>query len=289
MSDKLPPPSQQEASTSSNPYPPGGSDAGVSSALWPESEANIVYLSQQPCEINSDLNRQTQILFENNATSQINQPSSLVQTQHVVCQSETSHRHTQQSIPNETIVHQNHQTQQDQEETNITTPTQSFPLRETAIRVNNSNLPNCSNNSIYSTLSERLPSLLAAVIPPSPTYPNLVSHSVHVNRTRVRMAANSQAISDRLPYNTIHPSKSGTPLYPDPDDKLEKADQATKVTMTHSSNSVGADGSNRSTGQFHSYHLAEVLTSDVRPMLSSQEDPADTSSSDDEGKLIIEL
>lgn len=43
------------------------------------------------------------------------------------------------------------------------------------------------------------------------------------------------------------------------------------------------------TGQVHGYHPAECMTAGVRPVQSCQDYMEDNSSSDDEGKLIIEL
>lgn len=42
-------------------------------------------------------------------------------------------------------------------------------------------------------------------------------------------------------------------------------------------------------GSFHGYQAADCLPSGVRPVLSVPDNSEDTSSSDDEGKLIIEL
>nr|XP_046237744.1 zinc finger protein 831 isoform X2 [Scatophagus argus] len=107
---------------------------------------------------------------------------------------------------------------------------------------------------------------------------------------------NAGSTLDPQPSNNnvleILPSKPFA--YPEPADFQYTKDNSPNDYTSHSSNSGRPDISNKYqsfffSGQLHNYRPAECLTSEVRPVQSCQDYTEDTSSSDDEGKLIIEL
>lgn len=91
--------------------------------------------------------------------------------------------------------------------------------------------------------------------------------------------------------DTGSPSKPFTFL--EHDEKQDVIDMGPNVYTSQSSNSGRADITNKylfsMAGPLHGYQPVECLTSGVRPVQSCQDYMEDTSSSDDEGKLIIEL
>lgn len=108
---------------------------------------------------------------------------------------------------------------------------------------------------------------------------------VHLSRATVGLVGVPQPSNNNMLDNeTLLPSKPFT--YTEAPDFQDTRDQ--------SSNSGRHDTGNKYqsfffSGQLHGYSPAECLTSGVRPVQSCQDTTEDTSSSDDEGKLIIEL
>lgn len=103
-------------------------------------------------------------------------------------------------------------------------------------------------------------------------HPGNLSCSVHVSRA----AAGSTALDN----NTAPPSEPFT--YLEPGDYQDTKDKAPNDFNKYQSFFLS--------GQLHGYQPAECLTGGVRPVVQSCQDyTEDTSSSDDEGKLIIEL
>lgn len=82
------------------------------------------------------------------------------------------------------------------------------------------------------------------------------------------------------------PSKPFT--HPEPGDKHDSMDGASNDFMSQRDN-TNKYQSFFMAGPLHGYQPAECLTSGLRPVQSCQDNTEDTSSSDDEGKLIIEL
>ncbi|XP_028261471.1 zinc finger protein 831 isoform X2 [Parambassis ranga] len=111
------------------------------------------------------------------------------------------------------------------------------------------------------------------------------------------IAGNSRADVGTLSYSSqVSPAcragLSGSPskpfTHPEPGDKHDSMDRASNDFMSQ------RDVTNKyqsffMTGPLHGYQPAECLTSGLRPVQSCQDNTEDTSSSDDEGKLIIEL
>ncbi|XP_047439923.1 zinc finger protein 831 [Mugil cephalus] len=99
--------------------------------------------------------------------------------------------------------------------------------------------------------------------------------------------------TSKINQNTGLPSKPCT--YPDTVEKHDSMDKVTNDYTSQSSDPGRPDITNKScqsvflTGPLHGYNPAECMTSGVRPVQSCQDYMEDTSSSDDEGKLIIEL
>lgn len=100
------------------------------------------------------------------------------------------------------------------------------------------------------------------------------------------MTTQIQAVSNILDSNAFT-SKSF--MCPEIVDFNSRKDSATHRDAGESSNSGAMYSSFFFLGQSHDYPAAESQSSTVRPVQSCQEILEDTSSSDDEGKLIIEL
>ncbi|XP_012728837.2 zinc finger protein 831 [Fundulus heteroclitus] len=110
-----------------------------------------------------------------------------------------------------------------------------------------------------------------------------------VHRSSGEMTTDIQRLQD----NQISISPSQPFSFLEPDEKQKTADTPNDF-INQSCNSGRPDISNKyqsifMIGPLHDYQPADCLPSGVRPVLSFQDDTEDTSSSDDEGKLIIEL
>nr|XP_020473951.1 uncharacterized protein LOC109970612 [Monopterus albus] len=111
-----------------------------------------------------------------------------------------------------------------------------------------------------------------------------VSHSVQGSRATAGYKGDNNMLDNRLPSKTFN--------YAEPEQNTK--DWASNDYTVQSSNSGRPDTTNKYqslllAGQLQGYQSAECLTSGVRPVQSCQDYAGDTSSSDDEGKLIIAL
>lgn len=121
------------------------------------------------------------------------------------------------------------------------------------------------------------------------------SASAHPGQVRAAAGFTGQThVSNNnvLDNNTVLLSEPFT--FPQPDDYQDAKDKPPSDYMGQSSNSGRSDITNKYhsfffSGALHGYQSAEGLPSGVRPVQSCQDYTEDTSSSDDEGKLIIEL
>ncbi|KAM7423289.1 hypothetical protein PAMA_011035 [Pampus argenteus] len=184
---------------------------------------------------------------------------------------------TQTSLPQtETFSHQDQN------------PTLSAHQRNTTAG-NNSAAECCCNKSTLG--SHKSPSQDVKI--PSSTHLSQVFHPVHVSKVTAGLTGDTQATkSNVLDNNTVQPSL--TFMYTEPDNKADTKDRAPHDYTSQSSNSGRADITSKYqslflAGQLHSCQPLDCLTSGVRPVQSCQDYTEDTSSSDDEGKLIIEL
>lgn len=112
------------------------------------------------------------------------------------------------------------------------------------------------------------------------------SCGVQQSEAAAAMTADIPAVSNILDSNAFT-SKSF--LCPEIVDYNSRKDSATHRDAGESSNSGAMYSSFFFLGQSHDYPAAESQSSAVRPVQGCQENLEDTSSSDDEGKLIIEL
>uniref|UniRef100_UPI0037E93C87 zinc finger protein 831 n=1 Tax=Semicossyphus pulcher TaxID=241346 RepID=UPI0037E93C87 len=124
----------------------------------------------------------------------------------------------------------------------------------------------------------------------SSTHTSQVFHSAQVTTATPGSTGDSQASNNNvLDNNPVLPS-----THPVPEDYQDAKDRVTNDYMGQSSNSERSDMTSKYqsfflAGQLHGFPPAECLTSGVRPVQTCQDYTEDTSSSDDEGKLIIEL
>ncbi|KAM7402744.1 hypothetical protein PAMP_017958 [Pampus punctatissimus] len=193
------------------------------------------------------------------------------------CTAQDSLIETQNSLPQtQTFSHQDQN------------PTLSDHQRNTTTG-NNSAAECCCNKSTLG--SHKSPSQDVKI--PSSTLLSQVFHPVQVSKVTAGLTGDTQATkSNVLDNNNVQPSQ--TFMYTEPDNKPDTKDRAPHDYTSQNSNSGRADITSKYqslflAGQLHSCQPVECLTSGVRPMQSCQEYTEDTSSSDDEGKLIIEL
>ena len=118
-----------------------------------------------------------------------------------------------------------------------------------------------------------------------------VSHSLQVSQASAGWTGNTETSNtNMLGYNAGALLKPFT--YQEPE--LDSEDQVQHEYITQSSNSGRTDTTNKYqsfflAAQLQGYQPAESLPAGVKPVQSCQDYSEDTSSSDDEGKLIIEL
>lgn len=106
------------------------------------------------------------------------------------------------------------------------------------------------------------------------------SYSVQVSRAAARSTGETLASNnDVLDNNAAPPSEPFQ--FPEPDDYIDTKDEAPNDYNKYQTFFLSS--------QLNGFQPAECLTSGVRPVQSCQDHTEDTSSSDDEGKLIIEL
>ncbi|XP_042263354.1 zinc finger protein 831 isoform X1 [Thunnus maccoyii] len=268
MSEYPPQSPQQAPSTSNNlNLPASGSQTGLFNSPQPPLEMNFYFSQQQHWNSSITHNKQTQILIEPNS-SQHTAQDLLAETQNTFSQTQT-------------FTHQDQK--QDQK---LTLSAQ----QGNTTAGNNSAAECCCNKSTLG--SHKSPSLSSDVKISSSTHPSQVSHPVQVSRV-AGLTGDTQATKSKvLDNNTVRPTQ--TFMNTEPDNKHETKDQAPHDYTSQSSNSERGDITNKYqafflAGQLHSYQPVDCLTSGVRPVQSCQDYTEDTSSSDDEGKLIIEL
>ncbi|XP_053171448.1 zinc finger protein 831, partial [Scomber japonicus] len=256
---------QQATSTPNHLHlPASGSHTGLFNSPQPPLEMNFYFTQQQHWDSSITNHKQTQILMEANSSQHIAQDP-LEETPNAFSQ---------------TFSHQ------DQKQDNKLTL--SARQGHTAAG-NNSAAECCCNKSIPG--SHKSPSFSSDVkIPSSTLQPSQGSHSAQVSRVATGLTGDTQATKRKvLDNNTVQPSQ--TFKYTETDDTK---DRAPHEYTSQSSNSLRGDITNKYqpfflAGQLHGYQSLECLTNAVRPVQSCQDFTEDTSSSDDEGKLIIEL
>ncbi|XP_040889611.1 zinc finger protein 831 [Toxotes jaculatrix] len=272
---EYPPQSPQQAPSMSNNLnlPAASSQTCLFNSPQPTLEMNNFYFSQQHWESSSIHNQQTQILCESNSSQHMKTQAQITETQNAFSQIQSSPQKT-------TISHQDQK--QGQKQTQCA-------QQGNATEGNNSTAVSCCTKLTLG--SHRSPSPSPDVKTSSTTNHCQVSHSLQVSRPAAGWTGNTQTSnSNMLDNNTGLLSKPFT--YPEP--AQETKDRTPDDYTTQSSNSGRPDVTNKYqsfffTGHLHGYHTAESLTSGVRPVQSCQDYSEDTSSSDDEGKLIIEL
>lgn len=130
----------------------------------------------------------------------------------------------------------------------------------------------------------------------SPSPDDKAPSSVHHCQVSRSLEATRRADAWTVPNNSVVDSNTATPskafTYSDPEQDTK--DWPPNDYTSQSSISGMSDMSSKFqsfflTGQFHGFQPGECLTSGLRPVQSCLDYPEDTSSSDDEGKLIIEL
>lgn len=267
MSEYPPQIPQQATSTSNNLHlPASGSHTGLFNSPQPSLEMNFYFSQQQHCDGSIANHKQTPILMEVNS-SQHTAQEPLGETQNVFSQ---------------TFSHQDQK--QDKKLT-------VFAQQRNTAAGNNSAAECCCNKSTSG--SHKSPSFSSDVKIPSCTHPCQGSHPVQVSRVASGLTGDTQATKSKvLDNNTVQPLQ--TYKYTETDNDHDTKDQASHDYTSQNSNSLRADITNKYqpfflTGQLHGYQPLECLTNAVRPVQSCQDYTEDTSSSDDEGKLIIEL
>ncbi|XP_019942025.2 zinc finger protein 831 [Paralichthys olivaceus] len=265
MSEYPPQSPQQALSTSNNIHlAASGSQTSLLNSPQPPLEMNNFYFSQQHWESSTAHTQQTQTYCESKSTKLIKTQAPLKESQHAFSQI------TQQSI---------------------------FSLQEKqTLSVQQGNTAGNSSTAVdHSTEvtlgSNKTPGLLTDIKTSCATHHCQVSHSLQVSQASAGWMGNTYTSNtNMLGYNAGAPLNPFT--YQEPE--LDTKDQAPHEYRTHSSNSGRTDMTNKYqsfflAAQLQGYQPAESLTAGVRPVQSCQDFSEDTSSSDDEGKLIIEL
>lgn len=270
MSECPPQTLHQPPSTSNNLNLPASSSQTVFfNSPQPPLEINNNYFSQQQhWDSSITHNKQTQILCELNSSQHTTQDP-LAETQNVFSQTQTFSYQDQKQDQKLTLSAQQGNTAAD----------------------TNSAAECCCNKSTLG--SHKSASLSSDVRIPSSTHPSQVSYPVQVSRVTAGLTGDTQATKSKvLDNNTVRPSQ--TFMYTETYNKHDTKDQAPHDYTNQHSSSGRADITNKYhsfflAGQLHNEQPVERLTSGVRPVQSCQDYTEDTSSSDDEGKLIIEL
>ncbi|XP_071350857.1 zinc finger protein 831 [Trachinotus anak] len=258
---EYPPQSPQPAPSMSNNLnlPANSSQANLFDSSQPPLEMNNYYFSQQHWHNNIIHNQQTQFLSESNSSQVMK-----TETQNAFSRTESS---PQQTTFSHVDLKQTLCTQQG----NITAG-------------NSCTAVSCCTKLTLGTHKSLSPDVKTS----STTHHCQVPHSPQGSRTTAGWTGVTQVLNNNmLDINTGLPSKPFT--YPG--HRQDTKDQAPKDYTMQGSNSGRSDITNKYqsfilAGQLHP---AECPTSEVRPVQSCQDYPEDTSSSDDEGKLIIEL
>ncbi len=253
---EYPPQSSKQTPSTSNNLNLAASSSQTSLFNYPQPTNNVNF--SQHWESSIIHNQQTQILCESNSSQHIKAHAQLAETQNL-SQIEFRPQQTQ------TFLHH------DQKQTNITA------------------VSCCTKLTLG---SHKSPSFSPDVKTPPSTHLSQVSYFIQVSRANAGLTEDTQVSNNNvLDNNTVLPSKPFT--YPELDGYQGSKDKANDFT-SQSSNSGKPDITNKYqsfflAGQHHDDQPAECLSSGVRPVQSCQDYTEDTSSSDDEGKLIIEL
>lgn len=256
---------QQTSNMSNNVNQSAGSTQTICSAQ-PLLELNNFSVSQHWGSIHC---QPTQILCDSKSSQHIKARVQLTDTGNPFSLTELS--------PQKTLSHQDHK--QDQKMPNIALSVQ---------RGDATAGHNMAATSHYATGKLTIGSLQPDFKTSSCTHLN----PVQVSGAAAGLTEDNQASTNNVLDNTLLPSKPFT--YPETVDYQDTKDKALNDYTTQSSISGITDTSNKYQSFSFSGHLlgytpAECLTSGVRPVQSCQDNGEDTSSSDDEGKLIIEL
>ncbi|TMS19572.1 Zinc finger protein 831 [Larimichthys crocea] len=239
----------------------------------PPLEMTNFYYSQQHWESSIIHNQQTQILCKSTSSQHVKAQAKLSETQNAFSQIESSLQQTQIFSC------------QDQKQTSVCLSAQ----QENTTAGHNVTAVSCCTQLTVGSHKILSPDIKAS----SPAPPSHVSYSGQVSRAAAGLTADPQVSDSNVLVNdTVLPTKPFT--YPQPDDYQDTKDKASNDYIGQSSNSERSDITNKFqsfffAGQLHGYQPAEGLTSGVGPVQSCQDYTEDTSSSDDEGKLIIEL
>lgn len=269
---------QQSPSTSNNlKLPDSCSQTSLFNSTEPPLEMTNSCFSRQHWQSSSIQNQQTYILCESNQTQPFKAQAKLTETLNAFSQMESSPQQSQ------TFSHQDQK--QDYKQT-----TTSLTMQHGSTTAGH----NVTSEGCFSKLTLGSNRSLLPDYKTSPaTQPRQVSYCVQVNRGAAGLSGDPQVSNNNVPSNSsVLPSKPFT--YQKSDDYQDTNDRAPNDYTSKSSNSGRSDMTNKYqsfffTGQFHGYQPTECLPSGVRPVQSCQDYTEDTSSSDDEGKLIIEL
>ncbi|XP_051270853.1 zinc finger protein 831 [Dicentrarchus labrax] len=247
---------QQAPSTSNNLHLPASRETSLFDSPQPPMEMNNFYFSQRHWE-SSIHNQRTQILFE--SSQHVKAQGQLTETQNAFSRTESG-------------------------------PQQTFSHQDQKQEGNQGNPAGHDIPAVTCTLGNHK-SLLPDVKTLSSTHLGQVSYSVQVSGAAPGLAGDTQA-SNMLDNNTLLPLKPFT--YPEHADYPDTKDKAPNDYTGQSSNSGRPDITNKYqsflfAGQLQGYQPSECLSGGVRAVQSCQDYTEDTSSSDDEGKLIIEL
>ncbi|XP_049431685.1 zinc finger protein 831 isoform X2 [Epinephelus fuscoguttatus] len=255
---EYPPQSPQQAPSKSNylnSSSAGSSQMSLSNSPQPPLEMNNFYYSQQHWEGSTIHNQQTRMLCESDSSQRIKAQAQLTETQNAFS--------SIQSRPQQTFSHQ------DQRQSSITLSVQQV---NTAAGNNITAVSSCARSTSSSLKS---PGVSPDVNTSPSAQPSQLSSSVQVSRAAAGLSGSANVLDN----NTVLPSEPFK--YQEPHDYQDTKDQAANDYNKYQSFFMS--------GQLHGYQPPECLSSGVRPVQSCQDYTEDTSSSDDEGKLIIEL
>ncbi|XP_042355573.1 zinc finger protein 831 [Plectropomus leopardus] len=245
------PQSPQQAPSKSNYLNSSASSShtSLSNSSQPPLEMSNFYFSQQHWESGTVHNQQTQNLCESDSSQRMKAQAQLTETKNAFS--------LIQSQPQQTFSHQDQK-------------------QSTSLSVQQGNTAACNSitavNSCTKLISGGLksPSVSPEVKASPSTQPSHLSSSVQVSRP-----SNNNVLDN----NIMLPSEPFT--YKEPNDYQETKDKVPNDFNKYNSFFLS--------GQFHGYQPPECTSSGVRPVQNCQDYTEDTSSSDDEGKLIIEL
>ncbi|XP_072239088.1 zinc finger protein 831 [Leuresthes tenuis] len=263
---ECPPPTSKQAPNTSNILDMPPSSIHTSLFNSPPVEMNQFYPSQENWGSSTIYNQQTRVLHESNTSQRIIAQAHLSETENIFSRTELCLQQTHSF----TYEHQN--------QTSISLSAQ----QENTTAGNNTAL---SSSDILTSGSHKNLSLSPDFIILSSTHPRRVSQFC---RTTAGLTGDIQLSKNY--QNTGSPSKPFT--YMKTEEKQDSIDMAPNDYTCQSSNSGRPDITSKCQSLFmdgllSGHQPTECLISGVRPVQSCYTE--DTSSSDDEGKLIIEL